>query len=87
MLRTPTFIRVGRLLSSKSRVTATGSEIVSPIIGLADDQAEYYNLARQFADNEMRPHASKKINSFWHIFYTMSYVSLFNFLIFTIIPD
>jgi len=54
-----TLLRVGRLLSSKSRVIASGKEIVSPIIGLTDDQAEYYNLARTFADNEMRPYASK----------------------------
>ena len=42
---------------STARQSASGIEIVSPLIGLTNDQTEYYNLARQFADNEMRPNA------------------------------
>lgn len=37
--------------------TVTPLELVSPTIGLSEDQANFYNLAREFADNEMRPFA------------------------------
>lgn len=47
----------GRALSTKT--SAKGLDIVSPIIGLNDDRVEIYNLARSFADNELKPHASK----------------------------
>jgi len=47
-----------RLLSTRAK-TATGVEIVDPTIGLSSDQAEFYNLARSFADKEMRPFANK----------------------------
>lgn len=37
----------------------SGIEVVSPTIGLNEDQANFYTLARDFANNEMRPHAAK----------------------------
>jgi hypothetical protein len=40
-------------------VIATGKDLVSPLIGLTNDQTEFYNLARDFADNEMKPYAGK----------------------------
>lgn len=39
--------------------TAKGVDIISPTIGLSEERKEYYNLARSFADNELRPYASK----------------------------
>lgn len=38
---------------------AVGVDIISPRIGLTADQEEYYNLAKNFADNELRPYAAK----------------------------
>jgi hypothetical protein len=40
-------------------VSAKGIDIISPTIGLTEEKSEFYNLARNFADNELRPHASK----------------------------
>jgi isobutyryl-CoA dehydrogenase len=48
-----------RLLSTSKAKPATGVEIVDPTIGLTGDQAEFYNLARSFADKELRPFAGK----------------------------
>ena len=38
---------------------AKGLDLISPVIGLSDDQKEFYHLAREFADSEMRPYANK----------------------------
>lgn len=46
-----------RLLSS--RVVLKGNDIISPTIGLTDDQREFYELAKQFADNELAPNAAQ----------------------------
>lgn len=35
---------------------------MTPTIGLTSEQSEFYTLARQFADNEMKPHAGKLLN-------------------------
>jgi alkylation response protein AidB-like acyl-CoA dehydrogenase len=37
---------------------AKGIELFSPLIGLSEDQKQFYNLAREFADTEMRPKAN-----------------------------
>jgi alkylation response protein AidB-like acyl-CoA dehydrogenase len=42
-----------------SRVVLTGNDIISPTIGLNEDQQEFYQLAKQFADKEMAPNAAK----------------------------
>lgn len=42
-----------------SKVTARGVEVISPLIGLNEERIEYYNLAKSFADKELRPFASK----------------------------
>mmetsp|Transcript_3043 Transcript_3043/g.4745 ORF Transcript_3043/g.4745 Transcript_3043/m.4745 type:complete len:380 (-) Transcript_3043:326-1465(-) len=47
-----------RCMSTATKVSATGLDIISPTIGLNDDRLEFYNLARSFADNELKPHAS-----------------------------
>lgn len=39
--------------------SAIGQEIISPTIGLSDDQLEFYKSARSFADKELRPYSSK----------------------------
>jgi isobutyryl-CoA dehydrogenase len=59
--------RVLRSLSSKQVVTKcfstrtvlTGNDIISPTIGLSEDQKEFYELAKQFADNELAPNAAQ----------------------------
>ena len=38
---------------------ATGVDIISPRLGLSADQDEFFSLAKQFADNELKPHAAK----------------------------
>ena len=43
--------------SSAIRSSIAGVDLVSPLIGLSDDQKEFYQLARHFADNEMKPFA------------------------------
>lgn len=45
--------------ATPTKVSAKGVEIISPTIGLTEEKTEFYNLARNFADNELRPHASK----------------------------
>ncbi len=58
--RTFARLSVKRGFSTATRApTATGAAIVDPVIGLTDDQAEIYQLARGFADNELKPYASK----------------------------
>jgi isobutyryl-CoA dehydrogenase len=42
-----------------SRVAFTGNDIISPTIGLTEDQNEFYQLAKNFSDNEMAPFASQ----------------------------
>lgn len=37
----------------------SGVELISPLVGLTDEQAEYYNVAKQFADKELFPNAAK----------------------------
>eukprot|EP01036_Dinobryon_divergens_P030531 gene30530-39787_t len=50
---------VWKKLSTTSAVVAKGLDLISPVIGLSDDQKEFYHLAREFADSEMRPYANK----------------------------
>jgi isobutyryl-CoA dehydrogenase len=45
--------------SFSSRVSSSGLDVIDPTIGLNDDQITFYNLARQFADEELAPFASK----------------------------
>ena len=37
----------------------TGVELVSPSIGLNEDATTFYELARSFADNELKPYAQE----------------------------
>lgn len=47
-------------LSISSRTaSSTGLDIVSPTIGLNEDQINFYNVARAFADKELRPFSAK----------------------------
>lgn len=55
-LRLATGLRRG--LSSASASKGTGLDLVSPTLGLNSDQASFYSLGREFADQEMRPHAN-----------------------------
>lgn len=41
------------------KVSAKGMEIIDPTIGLSEEKTEFYNLARSFADTELRPNAAK----------------------------
>jgi hypothetical protein len=43
--------------SNYSRIT--GIDVVSPLIGLTEDQQTFYKLAKDFSDREMRPFAGK----------------------------
>eukprot|EP00602_Paraphysomonas_sp_CaronLab_P005343 CAMPEP_0185017980 /NCGR_PEP_ID=MMETSP1103-20130426/832_1 /TAXON_ID=36769 /ORGANISM="Paraphysomonas bandaiensis, Strain Caron Lab Isolate" /LENGTH=411 /DNA_ID=CAMNT_0027547615 /DNA_START=19 /DNA_END=1254 /DNA_ORIENTATION=+ len=45
--------------STRSFSRVVGSDIISPLIGLNDDQKEFYTLAKGFADKEMAPYAAK----------------------------
>jgi hypothetical protein len=46
----------GKAFSTKA-ATSTGIDCISATIGLDEDQASFYELARGFADNEMKPYA------------------------------
>lgn len=49
-----------RLLSSSTQsVQIVGTEVMSPTIGLSEDQATFYELAKSFSDNEMKPYANE----------------------------
>lgn len=53
-------VLAGRRFSTTTKAPpATGIAILDPTIGLTEEQAEFYNLARGFADNELRPFAQK----------------------------
>jgi alkylation response protein AidB-like acyl-CoA dehydrogenase len=43
--------------SNLSRIT--GTETISPLIGLTEDQQTFYKLAKDFSDREMKPFAGK----------------------------
>ena len=45
--------------ATAAKVGAKGLDIIHPTIGLTEERTEFYNLARSFADNELRPYASK----------------------------
>lgn len=45
--------------ATASKVSAKGIDIIHPTIGLTEERTEFYNLSRAFADNELRPYASK----------------------------
>ena len=67
-----------RGLSTQTKITATGVDVVSPILGVSDDQKEFYKLARNFADNEMKPFAGKYLIVYIHncsVFYSSSHCS------------
>lgn len=57
--------RVSRRLSrlsfapSSSFSSLKGNDLISPLIGLSDDQQVFYNLAKQFAENELAPYAAQ----------------------------
>jgi isobutyryl-CoA dehydrogenase len=48
-----------RFLSTTKAPPATGVAVIDPAIGLSEEQLEFYNVARSFADNELRPFAAK----------------------------
>lgn len=48
-----------RFLSTTKAPPATGVAVIDPTIGLSEEQLEFYNVARAFADNELRPFAAK----------------------------
>jgi len=52
---------VQRSWSSSTAVTssARGLDVVSPLIGLSEEQSEFYRLSKAFADRELRPFASE----------------------------
>ena len=53
-------VKTCRSLSTATKIKpTTGVDIISPRIGLTPDQEEYYNLAKSFSDNELKPYASK----------------------------
>lgn len=39
--------------------SARGVEVISPTIGLSEARTEYYNIARAFADAELKPNAAR----------------------------
>ena len=45
--------------STSTKAVASGLEVIDPSIGLTAEQAEFYQLARTFADNELKPNAQK----------------------------
>ena len=47
------------LSAAPSVAAATGIDAVTPLTGLSEDQSSFYELARDFADNEMRPFAQE----------------------------
>mmetsp|Transcript_31063 Transcript_31063/g.23102 ORF Transcript_31063/g.23102 Transcript_31063/m.23102 type:complete len:417 (+) Transcript_31063:41-1291(+) len=52
----PTF----RYLATATKAPpATGLAVIDPLIGLSSDQQEFYQLARSFADEQLRPYAQK----------------------------
>lgn len=62
------FARTTKLFASTAtKVSTTGVEVVSPMIGLTDEQKEFYKLARNFADNEFKPHAGGTIALILHM--------------------
>ena len=44
---------------STSAATITGREVISASIGLNEDQRNFYELAKSFSENEMKPFAAK----------------------------
>ena len=48
--------RLERLFSA---APARGMDVICPTIGLSPERAEFYHMARAFADSELRPFASK----------------------------
>jgi hypothetical protein len=53
-------VKVVRSFSTTTKAPpATGIAILDPTIGLTADQAEIYQLARSFADNELKPFAQE----------------------------
>ena len=54
--------RLGRPIGRNhlsTQVKLQGVDCVAPTIGLTEDQQSFYELARGFADNEMKPHAQE----------------------------
>ena len=49
---------MGAVPRRAASVSAYPLELVSPTLGLTADQANFYQLAREFADNELRPFAA-----------------------------
>jgi len=57
--------RMTRLQSTATKAPpATGTAIIDPLIGLTNDQGEFYQLARAFADEQLRPFAGKMYTVF-----------------------
>lgn len=53
----PRAVHLTAPLSTKA--TAKGIEVIDPTIGLTEDQATFYRLAREFSDKELKPFAQK----------------------------
>ena len=51
-------LRVARALSTTAVSPTNALDLISPTLGLSEDQVTIYELARSFADKEMRPHAA-----------------------------
>jgi len=51
--------RVGAVSTRTFASAASGVDIVSPRIGLTPEQEEYYSLAKQVADSELKPFAAE----------------------------
>lgn len=62
-------LRAGKYVAAKPKsflgaktsraVSSTGLDIISPLIGLNEDQVEFYEVVHDFADKELRPFSAK----------------------------
>lgn len=46
-------------LSTSATATISGTEVISASMGLNEDQATFYELAKSFSENELKPYAAK----------------------------
>ena len=55
------FLRRSAVVAARTMGSASFSalEVVSPSIGLNEEQVAFYNLAKSFADSDMKPYAAK----------------------------
>jgi alkylation response protein AidB-like acyl-CoA dehydrogenase len=52
-------VRTTQKLSPRSFSSVATAQTLSPLLGLNEDQSSFYSLAREFADNEMKPFAQE----------------------------